>query len=69
MKMWKKTEPKKTEFQTAKNTPLSFRRSHGSAGALSIGFNSFDPSLLFRRSISDASIEAIRSATHLGLAR
>jgi len=26
--MSKNTEPKKTEFQTAKNTPLSFRRSH-----------------------------------------
>jgi hypothetical protein len=36
---------------------------------LSVGFNSFDPSLLFRRSISDACIEAIRSVTHPGLAR
>ena len=41
----------------------------GFAGALSVGFNSFDPSLLFRRSIADPSREAIRSVTHLGLAR
>jgi hypothetical protein len=32
MKMSKNTEPKKTEFQTAKNTPLSFRRSHCGGG-------------------------------------
>ena len=35
---------------------------------MSVGLEDLDPSLLFRRSISDASLEAIRSVTHLVLA-
>ena len=39
--------------------------SRRSGASLSLGFKDLDPSLLFHRSISDASPEAIRSVTHL----